>query len=74
MPNNKTKAIYWLARHILTVLSIFVILSLIRYPIFINSDHFFTNDEGVLGGKIIDLLNGGPLSFYYDTLPTSQKF
>ena len=71
MQNKKFSSIPWLATHFLAVLLIFSILCLIRYPIFINSDHFFTTDEGLLAGTILDLLNGGPVAFYY---PTARTF
>lgn len=60
----------WLATHFLAVPLIFLILGLIRYPLFINSDYFFTLDEGMLASTIINLLNGGPIIFYYDTART----
>ena len=70
MQNKKYTNIPRLAIHFSAVLLIFFILCLIRYPIFINSDHFFTGDEGLLGGTILKLLNGGPTVFYYPTAKT----
>jgi hypothetical protein len=70
MHNNKFSSMPWLAMHFLAVLLIFLILGLIRYPIFLNSDHFFTYDEGMLANTILYLLNGGPIVFYYDTART----
>ena len=52
--------------HLIPIVLIFIISVLIRYPIFINNDHFFTSDEGVMANTIINLLNGGPIVFYYD--------
>ena len=52
--------------HFFSILLIFLVLVLIRYPFFLNSDHFFTSDEGMLASTILDLLNGGPIVFYYD--------
>ena len=71
MENNKFSSTPWLATHFLAVLLIFLILGLIRYPIFLNSDYFFSPDEGMLASTIIDLLNGGPVTFYY---PSGRTF
>ena len=71
MQNNKFSSTSRLAIHISAVLLIFLILCLIRYPIFINSDHFFSYDEGLLASTILNLLNGGPAVFYY---PTARTF
>ena len=70
MQNNKFNRMPGLATHFLAVPLIFLILSLIRYPIFINSDYFFTYDEGLLAGTILNILNGGPVAFYYETART----
>lgn len=53
------------ARHFLSIFSIFLVLTFFRYPFFLNSDHFFTSDEGMLASAILDLL-GGSIRFYYD--------
>jgi hypothetical protein len=59
-----------LATHFLAVPRIFLSLGLIRYPIFVNSDSFFSYDEGLLAGTILNILNGGPVVFYYETART----
>jgi len=58
--------ILFFARHGLPVVLIFFAALLIRSPIFFNSDHFFSNDEGLMANTILRLLNGGPIVFYYD--------
>lgn len=52
--------------HFFAIIFIFLILVLIRYPIFLNSGHHFSSDEGLLASAILNLLNGGPIVFYYD--------
>jgi hypothetical protein len=70
MQKNKFSSMPVLATHFLAVPLIFLILVLIRYPIFANSDYFFTYDEGLLAGTILNILNGGPVVFYYETART----
>ena len=55
-----------LAIHFFSVLLISLVLALIRYPFLLNSDYFFTSDEGMLASTIVNMLNGGPIHFYYD--------
>ena len=54
------------ASHLIPIVFIFIASVLIRYPIFFNSDHFFTADEAVMANTIMNILNGGPIVFYYD--------
>ena len=70
MQNNKVSILPWLTKHFLGISLILSILVLIRYPFFINSDYFFTSDEGLFGGTIMRLLNGGPIAFYFPTANT----
>ena len=66
----KASRLHLVGINFLQITFIFLILGLIRYPIFLNSDHFFTADEGILASTIIDLLNGGPVIFYYEFVKT----
>mgnify|MGYP006141097613 CR=1 FL=1 len=66
MQNNKFSSLPWFFTHFLAVLLISLALTLIRYPFFLNSDHFFGSDEGMLASTILHLLNGGPIIFYFD--------
>jgi hypothetical protein len=52
--------------HLFPITLIFAVAVLIRYPIFFNSDHHFTADEGVMVNTIMNMLKGGPIVFYYD--------
>ena len=54
------------ARHLIPIVLIFIASVLIRYPIFFNSDNFFTPDEGVMANTIMSIMDGGPIVFYYD--------
>ena len=66
MQNNKFSSLPWFFTHFLAVLLISLALALIRYPFFLNSDYFFGSDEGMLASTILNLLNGGPIIFYFD--------
>jgi hypothetical protein len=52
--------------HLIPITLIFAVAVLIRYPIFFNSDHYFTADEGVMVNTIMNMLEGGSIVFYYD--------
>jgi hypothetical protein len=52
--------------HFIPITLIFAAAVLIRYPIFFNSDHYFTPDEGVMVNTIMNMLEGGSIVFYYD--------
>ena len=54
------------AYHFFLILLTYLILVLIRYPYFLNSDYSFTGDLGLNASTILNLLNGGPIVFYYD--------
>ena len=54
------------ASHFIPIAIIFAVAVLIRFPIFFNSDHFFTSDEGLMVNTIMNLLEGGSIVFYYD--------
>jgi len=66
MQDSKLNQFRLFANHIFAIAIVFLILALIRYPYFINGDHFFTSDEGMLGSTILDLMNGERFAFYYD--------
>ena len=66
MQNIKFSSMTQLAIHFFSVLLISLVLALIRYPFLLNSDYFFTSDEGMLASTIVNMLNGGPIHFYYD--------
>ena len=66
MEDSKLNQLRLFANHIFAISIIFLILVLIRYPYFLNGDHFFSSDEGMLGSTILDLMNGKRFSFYYD--------
>ena len=66
MQDSKLNQFRLFANHIFAISIIFLILALIRYPYFLNGDHFFTGDEGMLGSTILDLMNGKRFAFYYD--------
>ena len=66
MQSPKFSGIPQLATHFFTILLIFLVLALIRYPFLLNSDYHFSGDEGMLASTILHLLNGGPIHFYYD--------
>ena len=53
-------------RHLALITAIFSVSILIRYPVLINSDHFFTPDDGLMANTILRLLAGDPIVFYYD--------
>ena len=53
-------------RHFFLIGAIFFVAILIRYPLLINSDSFFTGDEAVIANTILGLLTDGPVVFYYD--------
>ena len=53
-------------KHFIPILLIFLFGVLIRYPIYFNDDQYFTADEGVMANTILNILNGGPIVFYYD--------
>jgi hypothetical protein len=53
-------------RHLALILFIFFVSVLLRYPFLINSDHFFSADDGLMANTILRLLSGGPIAFYYD--------
>ena len=54
------------ASQFIPIAIIFAAAVLIRYPIFFNSDHYFTADEGLMVNTIMNLLEGGSIVFYYD--------
>ena len=66
MRNTKFSSMPQLATHFFAVLLISLVLALIRYPFLLNSDYLFSSDEGMLANTILNLLNGGPIHFYYD--------
>ena len=70
MWNIKSSGLRQFAQHFFAILLIFLILVLIRYPFFLNSNYYFTADEGILATQILDLLKGGPIVFYYATART----
>jgi hypothetical protein len=47
----------------ITVLSFLLFL---RAPILINADNFINFDEAYQGSQIMDIMNGGPVHFYYE--------
>ena len=55
-------------RHLALITAIFLVSILIRYPLLINSDHFFTSDDGMMANTILRLLAGDPIVFYYDSI------
>ncbi len=55
-------------RHLALITAIFSVSILIRYPVLINSDHFFTPDDGMMANTILRLLAGDPIVFYYDSV------
>ena len=66
MQSTKFSSIPQLATHFFAVLLIFLASTLIRYPFLLNSDYYFSADEGMLASTILNLLNGGPIRFYFD--------
>jgi len=63
----KARILYLVSVNFLQITFIFLVLVLIRYPIFLNSDHFFTADEGLLASNLLEIFNEGPVRFYYDS-------
>ena len=57
--------------HFFFILLIFIVLAILRYPIFLNKDYFFSGDDGLLASHILDILNGNQFIFY---LPTGKTF
>lgn len=45
---------------------IFACLLLFRAPLLFNADHYLSFDEAYQGSQILDLMNGGPIQFYYE--------
>ncbi|MBT5471315.1 MAG: hypothetical protein HOK41_11990 [Nitrospina sp.] len=45
---------------------IFSFLLLLRAPLLVNADNNLNFDEAYQGSQILDLLNGGPVHFYYE--------
>jgi hypothetical protein len=41
-------------------------LLLLRVPLLINADYMLSFDEAYQGSQILDLMNGGPIHFYYE--------
>jgi hypothetical protein len=52
--------------NILAAVLIFLVLVVFRLPILINADYFLTSDEAHQALQILNLQEGGPVSFYYD--------
>ena len=52
--------------NVLGFLFIFFFLFILRLPLFINAENFLNFDEAYQGSQIIDLMNGGPIHFYYE--------
>lgn len=52
--------------NILAAILIFLVLVVFRLPILINADYFLTYDEAHQALQILNLQEGGPISFYYD--------
>ncbi|MDA0692054.1 MAG: glycosyltransferase family 39 protein [Nitrospinae bacterium] len=52
--------------NIIAALLIFLVLVILRLPILINADYFLTYDEAHQALQILNLQEGGPVSFYYD--------
>ncbi|MDC0206201.1 glycosyltransferase family 39 protein [Nitrospinae bacterium] len=52
--------------NLLGFISIFSFLCLLRAPLLVNADYLLNFDEAYQGSQIIDLLNGGPVHFYYE--------
>jgi len=58
---------WWLLTfNIIAALLIFLVLVILRLPILINADYFLTYDEAHQALQILNLQEGGPVSFYYD--------
>jgi hypothetical protein len=54
---------------IFNFLGLIVVLSfllLLRVPLLVNADNLLTFDEAYQGSQILDMLNGGPVHFYYE--------
>ena len=50
----------------LGLIAVLFILLFLRAPLLINADNFLNFDEAYQGSQILDLLNGGPIHFYYE--------
>ena len=70
MNNTKGISFHKLINHFFFTFLIFLILVLLRYPIFLNYDHFFNGDDGLLASYILDILNGNQFYFYFPTATT----
>ena len=55
-------------RHLALITAIFLVSILIRYPLFINSDHLFTSDDAMMANTILRLLAGDSIVFYNDSV------
>jgi len=66
MQNIEFSRLRQFASHFPPILLVIIVLVLIRYPFFLNIDYHFSADEGMLASTILNLLNGGPIIFYYD--------
>jgi hypothetical protein len=54
--------------HCIFILSVYAILFFIRLPILLNADFFLNSDEGFLANYLVDLINGGKFSFFYENV------
>lgn len=52
--------------NILGFITVLSFLLFLRAPILINADHYLNFDEAYQGSQIMDMLNGGPVHFYYE--------
>lgn len=52
--------------NLLGFIAVFSFLCFLRAPLLFNADYFLNFDEAYQGSQIIDLLQGGPIHFYYE--------
>jgi len=52
--------------HCIFIISVYIILFIFRLPILLNADLFLSGDEGYLANYLVDLINGGQFSFFYE--------
>ncbi len=66
MRNTDSNILRRFAFHFFAVSSLYIALALVRYPYYLNIDNYFSSDIGMLASTIYELVNGGPIVFYFD--------
>ncbi|MCH8156432.1 MAG: hypothetical protein IID18_01540, partial [Nitrospinae bacterium] len=64
--NNLTGSLGRFFLHFSGIVALFFLVVLIRYPALVNAEYFLGYDEAFMAAAIVELMNGGPMFFFYE--------